>query len=83
MFSKQRFIVLNKKWILLFFCFLFVVASVVVYFTAIRPTVMPKAEHVIVIDAGHGGLECQFGAVGGVKKSISGDMRFLVKFFIS
>ena len=62
MFSKQRFIVLNKKWILLFFCFLFVVASVVVYFTAIRPTVMPKAEHVIVIDAGHGGKDG--GAVG-------------------
>ncbi len=41
---------------------MFVVVSVVVYFTAIRPTVMPKAEHVIVIDAGHGGKDG--GAVG-------------------
>lgn len=39
-----------------------VVASVVVYFTAIKPAFMPKAVHTIVIDAGHGGKDG--GAVG-------------------
>lgn len=56
------FLTLKKKWILIVLCVLLVVASVVVYFTAIRPTFMPKPEHVIVIDAGHGGKDG--GAVG-------------------
>lgn len=61
MFS-HKFLVLKKKWILIFLCILLVVASVVIYFTAIRPAFMPRAEHVIVIDAGHGGKDG--GAVG-------------------
>ncbi len=56
------FLTLKRKWILIVLCFLLVLASVVVYFTAIRPTFMPKPEHVIVIDAGHGGKDG--GAVG-------------------
>ncbi len=63
MFSKKnRFFVLKKKWLLIFVCLLLVTASVAIYFSAIRPTFMPKAEHVIVIDAGHGGKDG--GAIG-------------------
>ncbi len=51
------FLALKRKWILIVLCTLLVVASVVVYFTAIRPTFMPKAVHTIVIDAGHGGKD--------------------------
>lgn len=56
------FLTIKRKWVLIFLCFLFIVSSAVVYFTAIRPTFMPKAEHTIVIDAGHGGKDG--GAVG-------------------
>ena len=60
--QKHRFFVLKKKYFVLAACFLLVAASVAIYFSAIRPTFMPKAEHVIVIDAGHGGKDG--GAVG-------------------
>ena len=64
------FLTLKRKWILLVLCVLFVVASIVVYFTAIRPTIVPKATHTIVIDAGHGGKDGgAVGRVSGVSES--------------
>ncbi len=57
MFSKHTFFVLKKKWLLIFLCVLLVLTSVVVYFTAIRPTFQPKPLRTIVIDAGHGGKD--------------------------
>ncbi len=63
MFSKKHsFFVLKKKYFVFAACFLLVVASVIVYFTAIRPTFRPNTQKVIVIDAGHGGKDG--GAVG-------------------
>lgn len=58
----SMFLTIKKKAIIISFCLIFCVASVIVYFAAIKPTFMPKAEHVIVIDAGHGGKDG--GAVG-------------------
>lgn len=61
MFS-HRFFVLKKRYIILVVCLLLVAGSVVVYFTAIKPTFHPNTQKVIVIDAGHGGKDG--GAVG-------------------
>lgn len=51
------FLTLKRKWIILFFCSVFVATSIVIYFAAVKPTFVPKPEHIIVIDAGHGGMD--------------------------
>ncbi len=56
------FLTIKRKSIIAVICALLIVASVVVYFTAIKPAFSPKPTHVIVIDAGHGGRDG--GAVG-------------------
>lgn len=70
MFSKHKFFVLKRKWILIALCLIFIIASVVVYFSAIRPTFQPKPLRTIVIDAGHGGIDNgTYGKITGVKES--------------
>lgn len=62
MFSKKhRFFVLKKEYFVLATCFLLAIATAVVYFTAIKPTFRPNTQKVIVIDAGHGGLDVKLG----------------------
>lgn len=61
------FITFKKRSLIIFLCAIILVAGVVVYFTAIKPTFQPKPEHVIVIDAGHGGID---GGATGVKTGI-------------
>ena len=56
------FITIKKHSLVIFLCVSILATGIIVYFTALRPTFMPKAEHVIVIDAGHGGIDG--GAVG-------------------
>ena len=50
------FITIKRMTILIVMAVLFVIASVVVYFTAIQTSVS-KPEYTIVIDAGHGGID--------------------------
>lgn len=70
MFTKHKFFVLKRKWILIALCSIFVIASVVVYFSAIRPAFQPKPLRTIVIDAGHGGIDNgTSGKTTGVKES--------------
>ena len=56
------FFSIKRKSIIAMLCALLIIASVVVYFTAIKPAFSPKPSHVIVIDAGHGGRDG--GAIG-------------------
>lgn len=59
---RHNFIILKRKYLIFAICFLLVVASITIYFTAIKPAFSPKPNHVIVIDAGHGGRDG--GAIG-------------------
>ena len=62
--KKLSFAVIKKTHIFFCLAFLLGVASVVVYFAAVRPAFQPKRTYTIVIDAGHGGKDG--GAVGSV-----------------
>lgn len=64
--KKHKFFVWKKKTILAILCAVLCVSGLVVYFTAIKPTFMPKPTHTIVIDAGHGGKD------GGATGKVSG-----------
>lgn len=76
MFS-HNFFVFKKKWLAIMLCTVVLVAGVAVYFTAIRPTVVPKAVHTIVIDAGHGGKDG--GAVGDISTESKLNLEFALK----
>ena len=64
------FLILKKKWIYIFFAILFVIICLIVYFTAIKPTVIPKAQYTVVVDAGHGGIDKGCEGVSGTKESV-------------
>lgn len=68
-FKRHNFFVLKRKSLIFAICFLLIFASVVVYFTALKPVFSPKPSHVIVIDAGHGGRDGGAIGVSGVTES--------------
>lgn len=58
---KNLFLIISKKFILIFLCVIVCIAAAITIF-AVKATSSPKPQYTIVIDAGHGGVDG--GAVG-------------------
>jgi len=54
---KTKFVVINKKVLLIFLSIFIFVCSLIIYFSAIKPAFQPVNVKTIVIDAGHGGID--------------------------
>lgn len=72
---KIKFIVINKKIILIFLSLFIFVCSLIIYFSAIKPVFQPVNVKTIVIDAGHGGIDG--GCVGISTKVKESDLNLL------